>query len=66
MNYEVSMRADYFRPTQPCPMQTFTTQIEPFSLHLSLSSNSVTANYKKSLMVNFTLWLDVLRRILSV
>ena len=55
------MRADYFRPTQ-----TFTTQIEPFSLHLSLSSNSVTANYKKSLMVNFTLWLDVLRRILSV
>ena len=61
MNYEVSMRADYFRPTQ-----TFTTQIEPFSLHLSLSSNSVTANYKKRLMVNFTLWLDVLRRILSV
>ena len=55
MNYEVSMRADYFRPTQPCPMQTFTTQIELFSLHLSLSSNSVTANYKKSLMVNFTL-----------
>ena len=55
------MRADYFRPTQ-----TFTTQIEPFSLHLSLSSNSVTANYRESLMVTFPLWFDALRRILSV
>ena len=29
------------------PIQTFKTQIEPFSLHLSLSSNAVTVNYKK-------------------
>ena len=60
------MRADDFHPMQPCPIQTFTTQIELFSLHLSLSSNSVTANYKKSLVVTFPSWFDAQKQHLIV